>query len=71
MTEVHAENDLPSHCFLDWCQQALCCFFSLDLSEPLLCYARAQEKVGSKGLSNQKISGKFSYGKARETKWTQ
>lgn len=36
-----------------------------------LCYARAQEKVGSKGLSNQKIRGKFPYGKARETGGTQ
>lgn len=35
------------------------------------CYARAQEKVGSKGLSNQKISSKFSYAKARETEGTQ
>lgn len=31
-----------------------------------LCYAKAQEKVGSKGLSNQSVSGKFSHGKARE-----
>lgn len=34
---------------------------------PSLCCAKAQEKVGSKGLSNQRISGKFPYSKARET----
>lgn len=32
-----------------------------------LCCAKAQEKVGSKGLSNQRISGKFPHSKAKET----